>query len=315
MPGPWCSDRRAELGWAASSTDLKNAFAGGDTCPEFKRFTVYIEATRTGTLLLGLVAAASLGCGQAGANLSAPGQTTIAPPQQGLATQYQELQNRANALDRDNQELESLLAQSRQQIHLLKDELTAVREQLGTANRQLAEAREQKRGLEQQTEALVASVKRRTVASIQPNNSLVGGLDLGDLPGVHVRQDGDVIRVELAGDALFQPGATTLTTQGMQLVETVVVRLTEKYPDQVIGIEGHTDSDPIRTQQHPTGHHFATARATAVYDHLRSSLRIPPEQLIVVGHGGNHPVVSNATAAGRARNRRVELVVYPETFR
>jgi len=299
----------------SSSTDLENAFAWGDDRPEFRRFTVYIEATRTGALLLSLVAAASAGCGQAGVNLSAPGQAAFAQPQQALATQYQELQTRASALDRDNQELESLLAQSRQQIHLLQDELTVVRDQLGTANRQLAQSREEKQGLEQQTEALVASMQRRSVASIQPNNSLVGGLDLSDLPGVHVRQDGDVIRVELAGDALFRPSETGLTTQGMQLVETVVVRLTEKYPNQVFGIEGHTDSDPIRTQQHPTGHHFATARATAVYDHLRSSLRIPPEQLIVVGHGGNHPVVSNATAAGRARNRRVELVVYPESFR
>jgi outer membrane protein OmpA-like peptidoglycan-associated protein len=35
-------------------------------------------------------------------------------------------------------------------------------------------------------------------------------------------------------------------------------------------------------------------------------------QLFLVAHGGNHPLVSNATAAGRARNRRVEIVIYPE---
>ena len=37
--------------------------------------------------------------------------------------------------------------------------------------------------------------------------------------------------------------------------------------------------------------------------------------LLVVGHGGSHPVVSNATEAGRARNRRIEIVVYPESMR
>ncbi len=38
----------------------------------------------------------------------------------------------------------------------------------------------------------------------------------------------------------------------------------------------------------------------------------PAKQLFVIGHGANHPVVSNATKSGQARNRRIELVVYPE---
>jgi outer membrane protein OmpA-like peptidoglycan-associated protein len=50
----------------------------------------------------------------------------------------------------------------------------------------------------------------------------------------------------------------------------------------------------------------------AVYDVLVSQGRASPKQLFVVGHGANHPVVSNATAEGRRRNRRVELVIYPE---
>ena len=50
----------------------------------------------------------------------------------------------------------------------------------------------------------------------------------------------------------------------------------------------------------------------AVYEELTSRMRMRPDQLFVVGHGSNHPVVSNATAEGKQRNRRVELVIYPE---
>ncbi len=50
----------------------------------------------------------------------------------------------------------------------------------------------------------------------------------------------------------------------------------------------------------------------AVYEVLTGSMRLRAEQLFVVGHGSNHPVVSNATPEGKQRNRRVELVVYPE---
>ena len=54
------------------------------------------------------------------------------------------------------------------------------------------------------------------------------------------------------------------------------------------------------------------ARASAVFDFLCGRTSLKAGQLFVVAHGPNHPVVSNATAAGRARNRRIELVVYPE---
>ncbi len=57
---------------------------------------------------------------------------------------------------------------------------------------------------------------------------------------------------------------------------------------------------------------LAVARATAVYQYLVARGQIPANRMIIVGHGANNPVVSNATAAGKARNSRVELVVYPE---
>ena len=50
----------------------------------------------------------------------------------------------------------------------------------------------------------------------------------------------------------------------------------------------------------------------SVYDVLVNSTRLQANQLFVTGHGSNHPIVSNATAAGKQRNRRVELVVYPD---
>ena len=85
---------------------------------------------------------------------------------------------------------------------------------------------------------------------------------------------------------------------------TVTADLLRNYPNQILGVEGHTDSQPIRTQQFPSGHHLSISRATAVYSYLSGPLRVPRQQLVVTGHGANHPVVSNATSAGKARNPR-----------
>lgn len=263
---------------------------------------------------LGLSLTLCVGCGQNAYTLHSQNQQ-MAQQQQTFAMQNSELQNRATSLDHDNQELEALLAQSRQQIQLLKDELGATRDQLRGTTQQLADLRNEKVGLERRTEALTASMQRRVGATIKPNNSLVGELTVIHLPGIEVRQDGDVIRIELPGERLFVPGTATIMPEGAQMVDGVVGDVLRVYPNQLIGIEGHTDADPISTPQFPTNHHLSSARALAVYDHAMRRFQIDPQQMFVVGHGANHPVVSNATPAGKTRNRRVELVIYPDTIR
>jgi flagellar motor protein MotB len=230
-----------------------------------------------------------------------------------LQQRNQELQTRASALDHDNQELETLLAQTRQQSKVLEDQLAAVRDQLSTAAAQLAQVRDEKQLSDKQTEALMASTRRNVGgAQITANNSLGRNLPMVNLPGVEVRQDGDVVRVELPAARLFQPYSATLQPVAGSLVDMVAVELARTYPEQTIGIEGHTDGDLVRSPQGLDNQQLSVARATAMYQYIVSRGQIPGGRLFIVGHGSNHPVVSNATAAGKARNSRIELVVYPE---
>jgi len=262
---------------------------------------------------LNLAILTSAGCGPNAYTVNSQNQAML-QQQQAVVQQTQELEQRAQSLDRDNQELESVLAQSRQQIQLLKDQLAAVRDELRTTSNKLAMAEAEKQDLRKQTTALAASVKSRTAASIKPNNSLVGRLTAIHLPGVEVRQDGDVVRIELPADRLFHSGTATVRPDAAQLLDSVVADVTREYPEQIIGIEGHTDSQPLRSAQFRTRHELSTAQAMAVYSHMTSRLSVPEAQLFIVGQGANHPVVSNATAAGQTRNRRIELVIYPEKF-
>ena len=271
-----------------------------------------------------LLVALSSGCGrlvykpnpQAG---TAPGgQQLVQQTQQQLqqsqqlALQTQEYQTRAQSLDKDNQELEKLLAQSRQQVQLLTDEVNATRDQLRTTTEQLLAVRDDNEQLQSRTTALVASAQQRAGAEIRANNSLLKNLTLSDIPGVAVRQDGDVVRAEINGDQVFMPGSNYLKNGAAQLLQSVAAELRRNFPDQIIGIEGHTDNTPTHSQQFPSNHHLSAAQALTVYNSLMQGGTIAAQQLFVIGHGANHPVVSNATDAGRGRNRRVEFVVYPE---
>ena len=229
-----------------------------------------------------------------------------------LAQRNQELQRRADMLDHNNQELESLLAQSRQQVRIREEETSALRDQLGSTTSQLAKANEQREEYQTKAKALTASAKRRSGATITANSSVTENLPVVDVPGAHVRMDGDVVRIELPGDKLFVSGSGQLLPGAATIIEQAAAEIYRTYPGQLIGVEGHTDSDPIRASRWVNNHQLSTARATAVMEMLTARTRIDADQVFVVGHGPNHPVVSNGTPSGKERNRRVELVIYPE---
>jgi len=242
---------------------------------------------------------------------------------QGRVAQYQQQQSalqkqnelyqaRIDTLDRDNQRKEALLAQQQQQTKLLEDRLAAVTDQLRSASDKLAQVQGEKQEIDTRSKALTASLRRQAGVSITPNNSFLQTLPAIRYPDVHVRRDGDVIRVELPGNQIFDPGSARVRPAATNMIADVAIEIRRAYPDQQLGIEGHTDTDAVTGGQYRSNHELSVARAQAVFDVLVSSQRYRPEQLLVVGHGANHPVVSNGTLEGKQRNRRVELVIYPD---
>jgi flagellar motor protein MotB len=228
------------------------------------------------------------------------------------ARQYQQLQDRAYALDRDNQEKDTLLAQARQQTKVSEDQLAGLRDQLRSVTSQLAQTRADKDSIDRRVQALNASMQRQGGVTIDPNSSLQQTLPAVNIAGANVRRDGDVVRVELPGNTLFESGTARLRPGAANLITDVAAELARVYPDQMIGIEGYTDNDPVAGGQWRNNHELSIARALSVYDVLVSRSRLQGNQLFVTGHGPNHPIVSNATAEGKQRNRRIEFVVYPD---
>jgi flagellar motor protein MotB len=264
-------------------------------------------------LSLGLfLLANSGGCGRLAYKPNQQANAAADQQMQLVAQQSQEYQSRAQSLDRDNQELETLLAQARQKVQLLTDEVSATRDQLRSTTDQLLAMRDDNSQLRTKTSAMMASASQRESGEIRANNSMLKNLKVGDLPGVQVRQDGDQLRVEIPADQLFMPGSPFLKDDAKQLLVSIATDLRQNFPEHIIGIEGHTDDSPTHSQQFPSNHHLSAAQALAVYNAMIEQGTLPAVQMFVIGHGGNHAVVSNATDAGKARNRRIEFVVYPE---
>lgn len=251
--------------------------------------------------------------GCAGNSMVLKGQVDKYQQQQvNLSRQRDELQTRASSMDRDNQELGTLLAQARQKSTLLEDQVRVLREQLDNNNAQVTRLRDEKKASEQKVQTLTASLQRQGGVTITPNNSLLQTLPTINQPDVNVRRDGDVVRVELPCHRMFESGNAKLLPGAAELIAASANEVLRLYPNQVLGVEGHTDSDPLPAGQWRNAHQLSLGRAMAVYDVLTTQVRVPASQLLLVGHGSNHPIFSNATPAGKQRNNRVELVIYPD---
>lgn len=232
--------------------------------------------------------------------------------QQQTASQIAEFERRASGLDASNQDLHSQLAQSQQQQKILQDQLELVRRQLGDTTKQLAQVQTLAKEKEEKVQTLMASTQYRGGAVIKPNNSVTADLTQIRIAGVNPRQDGDVIRLEISADAIFQPGTNSLTPGSEQILSQVSGVIARDFPTNKVGIEGHTDNQPAR-QPFTSNHQLSASMAQTVFDQMAGRYGLTPDHLVVVGHGSNKPLVSNATPAGQQKNRRVELVIYPET--
>jgi flagellar motor protein MotB len=85
--------------------------------------------------------------------------------------------------------------------------------------------------------------------------------------------------------------------------------LQSKYSGRQIDVVGHTDSDPIKKSPWKDNLQLSTERANSVIRYL-TERGIPKDKLRAVGRGDSQPVAPNTTASGKAKNRRVEIVVH-----
>lgn len=76
-------------------------------------------------------------------------------------------------------------------------------------------------------------------------------------------------------------------------------------------VVGHTDATPVRTARFPDNESLSRARAEAVVDYLAAECGLDRARLRAIGLGARRPVADNATAEGRARNRRIEIIALP----
>ena len=127
--------------------------------------------------------------------------------------------------------------------------------------------------------------------------------------GAEVHYKNGRIHVVLPDKLVFPSGSTRISDQGRQALSVVADVMIENPSLQAL-IISNTDSIPIR-KAYPDNLSLSTERSNAIFRTLRDTYKIDPTRLTAAGRGRHDPIADNATAEGRAQNRRSEIIIDP----
>jgi chemotaxis protein MotB len=131
---------------------------------------------------------------------------------------------------------------------------------------------------------------------------------------VRVAESGGKLRVDLVDKVLFDSGEAEISKRGEGVLGRVGAVLAQ-IDDKQIQVSGHTDNQRVVGEkllaQFPTNWELSSARAVNVVRFLTEKAGVPAQRLVASGYGDLHPVATNKTAVGRARNRRIEILLTP----
>lgn len=131
---------------------------------------------------------------------------------------------------------------------------------------------------------------------------------------ISLTQQGERIQVDLVDKILFASGQAEITERGQEILKRLGGAIAN-VENKLIQVSGHTDdAPPVReiAEKYPTNWELSAARATNVTRFLAEKGGVPAKRLVAAAHGQFHPIATNANPTGRARNRRIEILLTPK---
>lgn len=156
-----------------------------------------------------------------------------------------------------------------------------------------------------------SDVRMRRIRALKSDlDALMENRGLSKSVTTRVDPRGPKLVMELSDSLLFEPGSADLTPDALLLLEPVAQALGAR--DYNVHVEGHTDNVPISNGRFRNNFELSTARAVNVIMNLINKGGLPAQRFSASGYGEYRPVAGNDTPEGRAKNRRVDFVIYDE---
>ena len=196
------------------------------------------------------------------------------------------------------QQYKAAIDEKDSQIRRLNEERAQLKSQIQTL----------KSSLDQANGALAEASAPRESALVAPSAPAQSFPELDEVGVSYGMRDGNMV-ISVPSTITFPAGQATLSDEGKKALKKVASTLKKEYPTMKYSIEGHTDADPIKKSKFSSNRELSVMRAMAVLEFLVSECDVADQKCVVAGHGQYDPVAANDKDSGKARNRRVEIVV------
>lgn len=261
-----------------------------------------------------------------------------------MAQELNNLNQRVGSFDSDNQQLNIQVAGLKQKLQVANDYNNQLKQQLTDNSSQMQQFQLERQSIEQQLanaqlslsqnqQQLAQANQARTEmqgrfeyassggenpsrllggATLRANNSLMQKISQIQIPGGQARMDGDVIRIEFPSDRLFALGSYQVHSSQMPTLQSLVSTIRQHFPQQIIGVEAHWDGSQLNPAT-ITHHQLTATQALSIFDTMKQ-LGLPDRQIFTMGMGSNRPRHPQGVSGGISPNRRIEVVIYPESY-
>lgn len=224
-------------------------------------------------------------------------------------TSLENLKASYNALEKNSS---SEIAKNAQKNRELLAQLEAKEQALAAENQRLKTLKQELEARSNRVQELENVIAAKDAKMNQLKDAISKALTNFEGKGLTVEQRDGKVYVSMENKLLFNSGSWAVGTEGEKAVNQLGSVLADN-PDIAVLIEGHTDNVPYTgTGQVKGNWDLSTKRATAIVEILRTNSNINPENLTAAGRGEFAPVASNETSEGKAKNRRIEVILTPK---
>lgn len=227
-----------------------------------------------------------------------------------LQKSYDALKNSYAALEKNSS---SALSENLERNRALLEELNAKEKRLAVEEARLEQLKQDLASRSARVDELEGMIAAKDAQMRQLKDAVSNALVNFEGKGLTVEQRDGKVYVSMENKLLFATGSWDVNANGRQAVVELGKVLADN-PEIAVLIEGHTDNVPYRSQGQGVDNNWdlSTKRATAIINILTENQRIPKENLTAAGRSEYAPIATNSNVEGRARNRRIEVILTPK---
>lgn len=237
--------------------------------------------------------------------------TKLRERNQELSNKYQDSQRELSGSSSRVKSLEEQIASEKSNVAALQEALNKCLSSSSQGNVNISKLVDEINSSNQYIKQLVNTKNKSDSLNMVLTNNLTRSLSREELSDVDVQVLKGVVYISLADNMLYKSGSYEVSDKSGETLSKIAKIITD-YSTYDVLIEGNTDDVPISQPNIRNNWDLSTLRASSVVQVLQTKYGVDPKRLTAGGRGQFNPIADNATPAGKAQNRRTQIIITPK---